>query len=271
MPRADRLQGEGAAVELVAAELAAVGSRGRRTGSGRGPGGQVGVDGEDATRSGHQQGQPGEEEDDVGAGVVGTGVEADGQEEAERQGHAADGGDAGPEAEKGAESDGEFPEGHDHTEGNGHVLERADEGVDGTVARRLLQLGLDRGQVVGVEESGVGQLLQAGEGEGGADEGAQGQEGPTSRGDGHGRRRSRAVAPDWWSFRSLRGRRTAPVASSEVGPSPAVYRWVLARGWAAGGARRQGNGGHYACRGHAHRAFEPLARDRGRGTSARHR
>ena len=207
MPRASGLQGEGAAVELAAAVGRAV-RPGCGCGRGRGPGGQVGVEGEDAARSGHQEREPGEEEDDVGARVIGTGVEADGEKEAEREQDAADGGDAGPETEEGAEADGQFAQGQDDAEGDGDVLEGTDEGVDGAGVGRFFQLGLERGRVVGVVELGIGQFLEAGEGEGEADEGPEGEQGPAGGGRGEGRAEPGASG------------RTVLLGSSSASPSP---------------------------------------------------
>ena len=74
-------------------------------------GGQPGVERRGPAGAGQDQRRPGEQEDDVGAGVVGVGVEGDGQEQAERDQHAADGRHPGEQSEQGAHADGHLGDG----------------------------------------------------------------------------------------------------------------------------------------------------------------
>jgi len=92
-------------------------------------------------------------------------VEADGQEQHQGQREAPGRGGLRPEPEQGAGADRQLAERDDDAERDRDVSQRCDQGVNGAAPGSGGQLGLDRGRVGRVEETGVGQLLQAREAE----------------------------------------------------------------------------------------------------------
>ena len=128
---------------------------------------------ESTPEHGQQQRRPGEDEDDVRSGVVRAGVEADRQEQHQGQHQAAGRRGPAPQSGQRAQADGKLAAGDEHAQRHRLVGQRRDQRVYRAAAHRPGQLRLDRGRVRGVKETGVGQLLQAGEAEREPEEGAQ--------------------------------------------------------------------------------------------------
>ena len=128
---------------------------------------------QDRAGPGQQQRSPGEREYDVRPGVVRSRVKADRQEQHQGQREAPGRGQPRPESEQGAHAHRQFAERDEDAERDRDMAERRDQRVDRAAPGGGRQLGLDRGRVGGIEEPGVGQLLQAGEAEREPEEGAQ--------------------------------------------------------------------------------------------------
>ena len=106
-------------------------------------------------------------------------MEAHDEEQREAQHGTTDGGEPGEEPEGEAEADGDLTEGDDDAE-EGGVLERvADEAADWARPHRTSDLGLDADGTVGIEEVGVGQLLNAGKEEAERQEGTEREQRPS--------------------------------------------------------------------------------------------
>ena len=159
------------------------------------PGGDHRIEGQHATRTGQEERDPGEQEDDVRPGVIGRGVEAHRQEEGEGQHHAACRGHPRPEPEECSQADSQLRQRNDHADGHGEAEEVPEQRVQRADPGGGDQLGLDARRAVGVEEVRVGQLLQSGEAERESQERPQGQQRPPREGERPRRRRVESGAP----------------------------------------------------------------------------
>ena len=121
--------------------------------------------GEPLAGAGDEQRAEGEDIADIRPGVVGPGVEADGQEESEGQDHAAQGGQPSEHAGQDAQPDGKFPQGDEHAQESAHTGQMMQQSVDRAGSLGRSDLGLDGDGAGRAEEVGVGQLLQPGEAE----------------------------------------------------------------------------------------------------------
>ncbi len=188
----------------------------------RHPRGDDRVQGQHAPRAGDDQRDPGEEEDDVRAGVVRRGVEAHRQEERQGEDCATGGRHPRPQAEQRAQTDGQLGQGDDDADGHSEAEEVSEERVQRADPDGRDQLRLNARWARRVQKVRVGQLLEPCEAEGEAEERPQRQHGPAGEG----------VGPWWWrveahaSPSSSRGRarcRDWGPAGGADGPSPLCH------------------------------------------------
>ena len=97
-------------------------------------------------------------------------MEADGEEEGQRQEHSAGGGDPHPQSGQGRQTDRELPERDQHADERGRVRRDAEEPADRAAVLQRKYRRLHRCRRAGVEVRRVRELLQSGVGEGDAEE-----------------------------------------------------------------------------------------------------
>ena len=100
-------------------------------------------------------------------------MEADRQEQHERQHQAPGGGQSRPEPEQCRHANGNLAERDQYAEEDRDMGQGRDQRMDWASQGSAPELGLDRGRISGVEEPGIGELLQAGEAEREPEEGPQ--------------------------------------------------------------------------------------------------
>src|SRR5579875_2497104 len=129
------------------------------------------VQGPDASSAGKDQGKPREKEGDVGARVVGGGRPTHREEQGQGDERPSGGRDPAEQAEEGSDPYRQLAEGDEHADQRGDGQQVTQQRVQRARALGPDHLRIDAGRIGPIEEGRIGELLEAGDAEGHAEEG----------------------------------------------------------------------------------------------------